>query len=57
MIRGMFELHSGFVLELIPDDLSVNVHLFLFCSYCLGGDNAEERMGRREAKVSGHATY
>lgn len=57
MIRGVFELHSGFVLELIPDDPSVNVHLFLFCSYCLGGDNAEERMGRREAKVSGHATY
>lgn len=30
MIRGMFEPRSGFVLELIPDDPSVNVHLFLF---------------------------
>lgn len=56
MIRGMFEPHSGFVLELIPDDPSVNVHLFLFCSYCLGGDNVEERLGHWEAKVSGHAT-
>lgn len=57
MIRGMFEPHSGFVLELIPDDPSVNVHLFLFCSYCLGGDNVEERLGHWEAKISGHATY